>query len=67
MENLHRQIGDAIKLRRNQLGLSQQALAERTALRRATISKAENGQPITVDVLLKICNALKGSVVLRFE
>ena len=50
MDNIARtpkQIGDAIRRQRRQLGLSQAGLGEKIKLRQATISTVESGEPGT--------------------
>lgn len=67
---LEKRWGMAMKLRRNELGLSQGAVAEKLGVSTMTISYWEKGErPITVDTLCGIANALdiEASELFRFE
>ena len=62
MDNLARsakQIGEIIRRRRKQEGLSQTELANRTGLRQATVSQIESGNTATkIETLLDVLAAL---------
>lgn len=61
-----KQIGDAIRRRRRQLGLNQTSLGEKTKLRQATISAAEAGEPGTqLRTLCDVMAALDLEFVIR--
>ena len=52
-------IGDNIRLRRNNIGMSQQELADNSDVAKSTIQRIEKGElNPTVVVLLKISNGL---------
>jgi HTH-type transcriptional regulator/antitoxin HipB len=60
------QIGSALRRQRRQLGLSQTALGEKTKLRQATVSAAEDGEPgMQLRTLCAIMNALDLEFVIR--
>jgi len=59
-KNAERQLGDVIRSRREELGLSQEALALECGLHRTYISQLERGQKSpTLRVLVVIAGALK--------
>ena len=59
LEGYRRELGVAIKSRREQFGLSQEALAEKVALHRDFIESVERGKlPVTIDGLTNIAKAL---------
>ena len=63
-------LGDAVKHTRNRLGITQEALALRAELARATIQKLERGEPVRPAVLAKVEPALgwaEGSCVALLE
>jgi len=61
-----KQIGDAIRRQRRQLGLNQTRLGERTKLRQATISAVEAGEPGTqLRTLCDVMAALDLEFVIR--
>jgi HTH-type transcriptional regulator/antitoxin HipB len=60
------QLGALIRRRRKQAGLSQQALGATTALRQATISRLEAGEPATrLQTLFAALTALELELVVR--
>ncbi|MBU0676856.1 MAG: helix-turn-helix domain-containing protein [Verrucomicrobia bacterium] len=61
---VHRsKLGDAMRARRRELGLSQEALAEVVDCHRNFVGRIERGeQNPTVDMLVKFASALKCSV-----
>jgi HTH-type transcriptional regulator/antitoxin HipB len=60
------QIGAALRRRRKQAGLSQEALAEKAKLRQATISRLENGDTGTkLGTVIDVLAALGLEIVLR--
>jgi HTH-type transcriptional regulator/antitoxin HipB len=60
------QFGAALRRRRKQTGLSQQALADRVKLRQATISRLEGGDAGTkLGTLLDVLAALDLEIVVR--
>lgn len=60
------QIGAAVRRRRKQMALSQDALGERIRLRQATISKLEAGEPgVRLQTLLDVLTALGLELVIR--
>ena len=61
-----RQLGAALRRRRKQIGLSQEALAEKVSLRQATISRLESGDTGTkLGTLLDVVAALSLEIVAR--
>jgi XRE family transcriptional regulator, regulator of sulfur utilization len=53
-------LGEAIRLRRKQLGFSQEKLAEKAELHPVYVSAVERGvKTISVDALMRIAKALK--------
>ena len=52
------ELGVEIAMRREQLGLTQQALAERTSIKQPMIARIEKGQLPTLPTLQKIAQAL---------
>jgi HTH-type transcriptional regulator/antitoxin HipB len=61
-----RQLGAALRRRRKQVGLSQEALAEKVSLRQATISRLESGDTGTkLGTLLDVVAALSLEIVAR--
>jgi len=69
LENLARtpkQIGEVIRRRRRQLGLSQKQLGDKIHLRQATISKIESGEPATrLQTWLDVLGALGLEATIR--
>ena len=60
------QIGAAVRRKRKQLGLSQDALGKKIQLRQATISKLESGEPATrLQTMLDALAALDLELVVR--
>jgi HTH-type transcriptional regulator / antitoxin HipB len=60
------QLGAALRRRRKQAGLSQEALAEKVKLRQATISRLESGDTGTkLGTLLAVVAALDLEIVMR--
>jgi HTH-type transcriptional regulator / antitoxin HipB len=60
------QLGAALRRRRKQAGLSQEALADKVALRQATISRLESGDTGTkLGTLLNVVAALDLEIVMR--
>jgi HTH-type transcriptional regulator/antitoxin HipB len=60
------QLGAALRRRRKQAGLSQDALADRVKLRQATVSRLESGDTGTkLGTLLDVVAALDLEIVLR--
>jgi HTH-type transcriptional regulator/antitoxin HipB len=60
------QLGAALRRRRKQAGLSQEALADKVKLRQATISRLENGDTGTeLGTLLTVVAALDLEIVVR--
>lgn len=60
------QLGAAVRRKRKQLGLTQDALGDRIQLRQATISKLEAGEPATrIKTLLDALSALHLEIVIR--
>jgi transcriptional regulator with XRE-family HTH domain len=58
-----RKLGDAVRSRRKQAGLSQEKLAEKASLSTVFISHVERGvENISVDALVRIARALKVQV-----
>lgn len=55
-------IGQKIKLRREQLGMSQRELADKTGMKQPNISAIECGKVPTIKVLTRICSVLGVSV-----
>jgi ribosome-binding protein aMBF1 (putative translation factor) len=61
-------IGALLKARREELGLSRRALAQRAGTNHAVIARAEAGHHrITVETLQRIANALGVQLVIRLE
>jgi HTH-type transcriptional regulator / antitoxin HipB len=61
-----KQLAAALRRRRKQAGLTQDALGSRTRLRQATISKLEDGAPATrLSTLMAVLAALDLELVLR--
>lgn len=55
-----RKLGDAIRARRKQLGLSQEKLAELVDCHRNYVGNVERGeQNLTIDMLVRFAKALK--------
>ncbi len=53
--NISQQIGTAIRVRRKQLGMTQQDVAEITGLQRQTISRVETGnEAVTFSTVVRI-------------
>lgn len=53
-------IGLRIRNKRNKLGISQEALAEKTSLSRTYISHVENGRKsVSLEAVIEICNVLE--------
>jgi HTH-type transcriptional regulator/antitoxin HipB len=60
------QLGAALRRRRKQAGLSQEALADKVKLRQATISRLESGDTGTkLATLLDVVSALDLEIVVR--
>jgi HTH-type transcriptional regulator/antitoxin HipB len=60
------QVGAAVRRRRKQMALSQQALGERIRMRQATVSSLEAGEPGTrLKTLLDALSALGLEIVIR--
>ena len=51
-------LGQIVRQKRLAAGLSQADLARQSALRQATISKAERGGDVTLDTLVKLLSAM---------
>lgn len=51
-------IGQKIKARREQLGMSQRELADKTGMKQPNISSIEHGRMPTIPTLEKICTVL---------
>lgn len=61
-----KQIGEIIRRRRRQLGLSQKQLGDKVRLRQATISKIESGEPATrLQTWLDVLGALGLEATIR--
>ena len=58
---------DRIRLRREQLRLSQSDLAEKAGVSRTFVSKIERGLPVSFSHLEKVLSVLSGSIELRFD
>lgn len=50
--------GTLLRMRREELGLSQIAVADRAVVHRTTVIKAEQGRGLTLDVFLSLLQAL---------
>jgi len=62
------QIARMVVMRRSQLGLSQQELAERMSTTASVISRLEGGQHRTsTETLRRLAEALEGQAILGFE
>ena len=62
------QIAEQVTARRNELGLSQQRLAELTGTTQSAIARLEKGgRPPRIDTLLRISEALDCDLVVRLE
>ena len=60
------QLGAAIRRKRRQLGISQQALGDLVHIRQATISRLEAGEPATrLQTLFDALSALDLEIVIR--
>ena len=60
---LHREFGDRIRSRRSELGLSQEALADRAGLQRAYIGQLESGmRNVGLDNLARLARALESDL-----
>lgn len=67
-DTLYRELGSAIRRRRELLGLSQSSLATRVGMARTTITNIESGgQSLMVHQLVEIANALRMSAPELFE
>jgi HTH-type transcriptional regulator / antitoxin HipB len=60
-----KQVGDALRRRRRSLGMTQNDIAGKTNLRRATISTVEGGGSGTLRTLFDVLTALDMEVVVR--
>ncbi|WP_228130211.1 helix-turn-helix domain-containing protein [Desulfotalea psychrophila] len=61
-----KEIGDALRHKRKQMGLSQSELGKRVGLDQKKVSLMENGNPNTrVESLLRLLSALELGVVLQ--
>ena len=59
LEQLYREVGHKIKTRREQCGLTQEALASQVSLTRTSITNIEKGrQKLLLHTLIDIANAL---------
>lgn len=57
--DLNRRFGQALRARRNAIGLSQKQLAERIGVERTSITMIENGaQAVSLPTLVELSNAL---------
>lgn len=63
MEN----IGKNIKLRRRQLGIYQDELAQKVGCSQAHISKIEHGQDLSITLLIKISEVLNCQIADIFK
>ena len=62
MMSLYGEMGRRIKMRRRELGLSQEGLAELAGITAQTVSSAERGtKALRPENIIKICGALKMS------
>ncbi|WP_017728560.1 helix-turn-helix transcriptional regulator [Halalkalibacterium ligniniphilum] len=52
---------------RNEIGLTQEAVAEMAKIERSTYTKAENGYPVRVQTAKSIANVLGFNWILFFE
>ena len=60
MDQVLEQIGKRLYLRRKQLGITQEALAERANITSQTISTAELGKKaMRADTIIRVCEALE--------
>lgn len=59
------EIGERIKERRKELGLSQQQVAERAEMTYQSVLNAESGKSCTLETLKKICKALDLTIELN--
>ena len=50
--------GTLIKMRRQDMGLSQSEVADRAMCHRTTVMKAEQGESMTLDIFMSILGAL---------
>jgi transcriptional regulator with XRE-family HTH domain len=50
--------GTLIRMRREDLGLSKSALADRAVVHRTTIAKIESGENMSLDIFLSVLQAL---------
>lgn len=57
-------LGDAFKQNRRALGLTQQALADRTGCRRQTIADVEAGKNVGLHTLLALLAAMDKAVII---
>lgn len=65
-ENLREKIGNQIRRRREELGITQVQLSDLSGIDRANISKIERGTyNISIDILSRISEALNLDVELR--
>ena len=63
--NVRESIGEQIRSRRKELGMTQQELAEQCGVLQTTINKIENGRySVSVDKLAIIARVLKCSLVI---
>lgn len=58
-------IGERIREKRKELGLTQQEVANKVGLTYQSILNAENGKSCTLETLKKICNALGLTIELK--
>jgi transcriptional regulator with XRE-family HTH domain len=56
---LQKSSGQAFKARREELGISQEAFAEKIGMHRTYYSAIERGEKnVTIDTMLRVCSAL---------
>jgi transcriptional regulator with XRE-family HTH domain len=60
-------IGQQIRKRRVEFNLSQENLASKVGIRKATLSEIENGSNCTLNTLLEILKNLDGKVEVTFK
>lgn len=61
------ELGELIRNRRNELGLSQIELAAKAKILQRDLSRIENGVNCEVKTLLKISSALNGEIQVYFK
>jgi DNA-binding XRE family transcriptional regulator len=65
-DTIREEFGEAIRIRRKALKLSQHQLAESAGIRKATLIDIEYGRPCELNTLLTIIGVLKGRLIIEW-